>query len=103
MINKDTFWTIGYLREWIHGHYDRDRRCEVITTSVTGDRQFRSLAAAKRAVSARSAWVYMQQIVLPAEANSSGIRWYTRTIEGNLRADSKQSMRKLIRQYLEDL
>lgn len=29
-MSKDTFWTIGYKGHYIHGHRDRDLKCEVI-------------------------------------------------------------------------
>lgn len=29
-MSKDTFWTLGYKGHYIHGHYDRDLKREVI-------------------------------------------------------------------------
>lgn len=41
-------------------------------------------------------WTYKGIDVFPAGRNTSGIRWYARTANGMLRADSKQAMRQLI-------
>lgn len=45
-------------------------------------------------------WNYRGFNVYPASTNASGIRWYCRTSQGILRADSKASMRLLIKDYL---
>lgn len=53
----------------------------------------------------RSIWTYKGVTVYPASLNSSGIRWYARCLLDsaaqlnayNLRADTKQGMRQLIR------
>jgi Leu/Phe-tRNA-protein transferase len=45
-------------------------------------------------------WTYYGVDVFPADRNSSGIRWYARTPAGILRADTKESMRQLIRESL---
>lgn len=45
----------------------------------------------------REAWCYRGHDIYPADANSSGIRWYTRhPALGMLRADSKRSMRRML-------
>ena len=50
-------------------------------------------------------WTYFGVEVFPADANGSGIRWYARTPASwgeaptVLKADSKASMRHLIRHY----
>jgi hypothetical protein len=41
-------------------------------------------------------WTYKGISVFRADLNSSGIRWYARTPNGLLRADSKLSMKQLI-------
>ena len=33
-MSKDTFWTIGYKGHYIHGHYDRDLKREVIEVQL---------------------------------------------------------------------
>jgi hypothetical protein len=44
-------------------------------------------------------WTYKGIDIFPASLNSSGIRWYARTTDGILRADSKASMRQLITNF----
>lgn len=46
-------------------------------------------------------WTYKGIDVFGADLNASGIRWYARTPNGTLRADTKESMRHLINEYLE--
>lgn len=41
-------------------------------------------------------WTYKGIDVFPADRNSSGIRWYARTQNGILKADTKQGMKQLI-------
>jgi len=41
-------------------------------------------------------WTYKGVVVLPADRNTSGIRWYARTDSGRILADCKASMRKMI-------
>lgn len=41
-------------------------------------------------------WTYKGLDIYRADINSSGIRWYTRSPWGILRADTKESMRHLI-------
>ena len=49
-------------------------------------------------------WTYFGIDVWPADPNMSGIRWYARLRSGPgpamLRADTKDSMRELIRHYV---
>jgi hypothetical protein len=44
------------------------------------------------------AWRYKGFDIFPADRNSSGIRWYSRTGDGEgvLRSDTKNTMRQLI-------
>ena len=47
-------------------------------------------------------WTYMGLDIFRADINGSGIRWYTRSPWGILRADSKASMRGLITATMTD-
>lgn len=55
-MSKDTFWIIGYKGHYIHGHYDRDLKREVIEVQwMFSDKGFelytvRSLLSAKRLI-----------------------------------------------------
>jgi hypothetical protein len=44
-------------------------------------------------------WTYKGIDIFPADINGSGIRWYARTSDGMLRADSKASMRQAVTEY----
>ena len=50
-----------------------------------------------RDAAVREMWIYRGVNVWPADRNASGIRWEAMTSHGRLRADSKASMRDLIR------
>lgn len=98
-MSRDTFYTTKHRGEHIHACFDRSLGHEVVTTTVTGDQDFKSVRDAKRAINKLikpEAWTYRGIDVYPADRNSSGIRWYARTDSGNLRSDTKQSMRILI-------
>ena len=42
-------------------------------------------------------WTYLGEVILPADRNSSGIRWWTLLDNGeNLRSDTKEGMKQLI-------
>ena len=47
-------------------------------------------------------WAYKGLDIFRADINGSGIRWYTRSPWGILRADSKASMRGLITTTMTD-
>jgi len=54
------------------------------------------------AKTSRVPWEYRGVVVLPADRNSSGIRWSARTGNGvGLRSDTKAGMRSLIRKERE--
>ena len=100
-MSRDTFCTIEHRGAQVHSYFDQGR--EIITTTITGNRQYGSVTVAKRAISKRIAtkfgpqpWTYRGVDVFPADHNSSGIRWYARTSSGMLRADSKSMMRLAI-------
>jgi hypothetical protein len=105
-MNRDTFWSNSYRGDYIQGCHDRDESREIIKVHSMPGREFKSLHAAKCAISLKIAdearvareaglqpWKYRGVDVYPYERNSSGIRWYARTASGMLRADSKQMMR----------
>ena len=49
----------------------------------------------------RKPWTYGGENIWPCELNSSGMRWYALTEKsGILRADTKEGMRELIREYV---
>ncbi len=54
--------------------------------------------------SQRSFWTYKGLDVFPADRNSSGINWYSRTGsgEGVLRSDTKDGMKQLINEYVRE-
>jgi hypothetical protein len=104
-MSRDTFLTIEHRGAHIHSCFDQGR--EIITTTITGNRQYSSVTVAKRAISRKitasrmklhgpQMWTYRGVDVFPSDRNSSGIRWYARTASGMLRADSKQMMRLAI-------
>lgn len=53
-MNADTFWTIEYKQHWIHGHYDRDLKKEVIRIRTPSHQTYdaKSLHAAKYRITA---------------------------------------------------
>ena len=98
-MSRDTFCTIEHRGAHVHSCFDQGR--EIITTTVTGNRQYSSVTVAKRAISRKitakhgpQMWVYRGVMVFPTDRYLSGsIRWYARTSSGMLCADSKQMMR----------
>lgn len=50
----------------------------------------------------RPMWTYKGVIVHPAALNSSGIRWYALSVNGGLRSDTKEGMRRLITEALKN-
>lgn len=53
-MNADTFWSIEYKQHWIHGHYDRDLKKEVIHIQCPHGSRYdaKSLHAAKYRITA---------------------------------------------------
>jgi hypothetical protein len=102
-MSRDTFLTIEHRGAHVHSYFDQGR--EIITTTITGNRQYSSVTVAKRAISRNitaiqankfgpQPWVYRGVMVFPTDRYMNGsIRWYARTASGMLRADSKQMMR----------
>ncbi len=45
-------------------------------------------------------WTYKGIDIYPADRNSSGIRWYARTSQGNLRTDTKEGMKQMINERI---
>lgn len=54
-MRRDTFYTIAHRGAHVHGYHDRDFGREIIKTTLTGNREYRSVADAKRAIGARIA------------------------------------------------
>jgi hypothetical protein len=59
---KDTFYTVAYRGAHIHGCFDRNLNREVITTTLTGNNEYGSVADAKRAIGARIAHSRMKAV-----------------------------------------
>ena len=98
-MSRDTFLTIEHRGAHVHSCFNQGR--EIITTTITGNRQYSSVTIAKRAIGRRitakhgpQMWTYRGVDVFPTDRYMNGsIRWYARTASGMLRADSKQMMR----------
>jgi hypothetical protein len=62
-MNIDSLWTIRYRGHYIHGHYDRDQKKEVIrfTDACGGFREASSLRAAKQRIGRIQSGFYSRQ------------------------------------------
>lgn len=60
---RDTFYTIAHRGAHVHGYSDRNLNREIITTTLTGNREYASVSDAKRAISARIV-AYRKKLVL---------------------------------------
>lgn len=56
-MSKDTFYTIEHRGVHVHGCFDRSLGREIVTTTFTGNHEYRSVADAKRAIGVKiAAW-----------------------------------------------